>query len=141
MVQVIGVRFRTAGKIYFFDPGKLEIKKGDHVIVETARGIEYGTVLIAPREVADDQVVQPLKPVIRVATEEDTRTVEKNREREKSAYKTCQEKIEKHGLEMKLVQAEYTFDSNKLLFYFTADGRIDSHSSEHLRLVPHTDLP
>ena len=98
---------------------------GSHAIVETARGVEYGTVLIAPREVSDDQVVQPLKPVIRIANEEDTKTVERNREREKSAYKTCQEKIEKHGLEMKLVQAEYTFDNNKLLFYFTADGRID----------------
>ena len=125
MIKVVGIRFRNAGKIYYFDPLDYEMEVGSHAIVETARGIEYGTVLIAPREVADDQVVQPLKPVIRVATEEDTRTVEKNREREKNAYKTCQEKIEKHGLEMKLVQAEYTFDSNKLLFYFTADGRID----------------
>lgn len=125
MIKVVGIRFRNAGKIYYFDPLDYEMEVGSHAIVETARGIEYGTVLIAPREVADDQVVQPLKPVIRVATEEDTKTVEKNKEREKSAYKTCQEKIEKHGLEMKLVQAEYTFDSNKLLFYFTADGRID----------------
>ena len=125
MIKVVGVRFRNAGKIYYFDPKDFEMEVGSHAIVETARGIEYGTVLIAPREVEDDQVVQPLKPVIRVATEEDTKTVEKNREREKSAYKTCQEKIAKHGLEMKLVQAEYTFDNNKLLFYFTADGRID----------------
>ena len=125
MIKVVGIRFRNAGKIYYFDPKDFEMEVGSHAIVETARGIEYGTVLIAPREVADDQVVQPLKPVIRVATEEDTKTVEKNREREKSAYKTCQEKIAKHGLEMKLVQAEYTFDNNKLLFYFTADGRID----------------
>ena len=125
MIKVVGIRFRNAGKIYYFDPKDFEMEVGSHAIVETARGIEYGTVLIAPREVADDQVVQPLKPVIRVATEEDTKTVERNREREKSAYKTCQEKIEKHGLEMKLVQAEYTFDNNKLLFYFTADGRID----------------
>ena len=125
MIKVVGIRFRNAGKIYYFDPKDFEFEVGSHAIVETARGVEYGTVLIAPREVADDQVVQPLKPVIRVATEEDTKTVERNREREKSAYKTCQEKIEKHGLEMKLVQAEYTFDNNKLLFYFTADGRID----------------
>ena len=122
MIKVVGIRFRNAGKIYYFDPKDFEMEIGSHAIVETARGIEYGTVLIAPREVADDQVIQPLKPVIRVATEEDTKTVERNREREKSAYKTCQEKIEKHGLEMKLVQAEYTFDNNKLLFYkATAD--------------------
>ena len=125
MIKVVGIRFRNAGKIYYFDPKDFEMEVGSHAIVETARGIEYGTVLIAPREVADDQVIQPLKPVIRVATEEDTKTVERNKEREKSAYKICQEKIAKHGLEMKLVQAEYTFDSNKLLFYFTADGRID----------------
>ena len=125
MIKVVGIRFRNAGKIYYFDPKDFEMEVGSHAIVETARGIEYGTVLIAPREVADDQVIQPLKPVIRVATEEDTKSVEKNREREKSAYKICQEKIVKHGLEMKLVQAEYTFDNNKLLFYFTADGRID----------------
>ena len=125
MIKVVRIRFRNAGKIYYFDPKDFEMEVGSHAIVETARGIEYGTVLIAPREVADDQVIQPLKPVIRVATEEDTKTVERNKEREKSAYKICQEKIAKHGLEMKLVQAEYTFDSNKLLFYFTADGRID----------------
>ena len=125
MIKVVGIRFRNAGKIYYFDPKDFEMEVGSHAIVETARGIEYGTVLIAPREVADDQVVQPLTPVIRVATEEDTKTVERNKEREKNAYKTCQEKIAKHGLEMKLVQAEYTFDNNKLLFYFTADGRID----------------
>ena len=125
MIKVVGIRFRNAGKIYYFDPKDFEMEVGSHAIVETARGIEYGTVLIAPREVADDQVVQRLKPVIRVATEEDTKTVERNKEREKNAYKTCQEKIAKHGLEMKLVQAEYTFDNNKLLFYFTADGRID----------------
>ncbi len=125
MTKVVGIRFRNAGKIYYFDPKDLDMHTGDHAIVETARGIEYGTVLIAPREVEDDTVVQPLKPVIRVATEEDDKTVERNKEREKSAYKTCQEKIAKHGLNMKLVQAEYTFDSNKLLFYFTADGRID----------------
>lgn len=125
MTKIVGIRFRNAGKIYYFDPKDFEMEVGSHAIVETARGIEYGTVLLAPRELEDDQVVQPLKPVIRVATEEDVKTVERNREREKSAYKICLEKIAKHGLEMKLVQAEYTFDNNKLLFYFTADGRID----------------
>lgn len=125
MIRVVGIRFRNAGKIYYFDPKDFEMEVGSHAIVETARGVEFGTVLIAPREIEDDQVVQPLKPVIRVATEEDEKVVEKNKEKEKSAYKTCQEKIEKHGLAMKLVQAEYTFDNNKLLFYFTADGRID----------------
>lgn len=125
MTKVVGIRFRNAGKIYYFDPGDFEMEVGSHAIVETARGVEFGTVLIAPREVGDDEVVQPIKPVIRVATEEDQKVVERNKEKEKSAYKICQEKIEKHGLEMKLVQAEYTFDNNKLLFYFTADGRID----------------
>lgn len=125
MVKIVGIRFRNAGKIYYFDPQEFELEVGSHAIVETARGVEYGTVLMAPREVADDSVVQPLKKVIRAATEEDDQTVARNRERERTAYKTCQEKIAKHGLAMKLVQAEYTFDSNKLLFYFTADGRID----------------
>ncbi|MCU6761727.1 PSP1 C-terminal conserved region [uncultured Roseburia sp.] len=125
MIKVVGVRFRKAGKIYYFDPKEMDMKEGDHVIVETARGVEYGTVMTAPKGVTDDQVVQPLKPVIRTATPEDDRIEEKNREKEKQAYKICQEKIRKHGLEMKLVEAEYTFDNNKLLFYFTADGRID----------------
>ena len=125
MIKVVGVRFRKAGKIYYFDPKDLEMKAGDHVIVETARGVEYGTVMTDPKGVLDDQVVQPLKPVLRLATKEDDKTEAKNREKEKQAYKICQEKIQKHGLEMKLVQAEYTFDNNKLLFYFTADGRID----------------
>lgn len=125
MIQVVGVRFRNAGKIYYFGPGNLKLDTGMHVIVETARGVEMGTVMIAPREVADEDVVQPLKPVIRIATEADEKTSEKNREKEKEAFKICLEKIAKHKLEMKLVEAEYTFDNNKLLFYFTADGRID----------------
>ena len=125
MTKVIGVRFRTAGKIYFFAPGKFTIKRGDHVIVETARGVEYGRVVSGPKDVKDEDVVQPLKPVIRVATEQDRKTVEKNRQKEKEAFKICWEKIRKHGLEMKLIDAEYTFDNNKVLFYFTADGRID----------------
>ena len=125
MTKVIGVRFRTAGKIYYFSPGKFEIKQGDHVIVETARGIEYGKVVIVTRKVKDEEVVQPLKSVIRIATEQDHKTEEKNREKEKEAFQICLEKIRKHGLEMKLIDAEYTFDNNKVLFYFTADGRID----------------
>ena len=125
MVKVVGVRFRSAGKIYYFDPAECDMKVATHVIVETARGVEYGTVMIAPREVADDKVVQPLKSVIRVATKEDEKQERRNKEKEKDAFKICLEKIAKHKLEMKLVEAEYTFDNNKLLFYFTADGRID----------------
>ena len=125
MTKVIGVRFRTAGKIYFFAPGKFDIKCGDNVIVETARGVEFGRVVSGPRDVKEKEVVQPLKPVLRIATEQDCRTVEKNHQKEKEAFKICQEKIRRHGLEMKLIDAEYTFDNNKVLFYFTADGRID----------------
>ena len=125
MINVIGVRFRTAGKIYFFSPGGLELKAGDKVIVETARGVEFGSVVTGIKEVPDDQISQPLKPVIRIATQDDVRREAKNREKEKDAFKICQEKIRKHGLEMKLIDAEYTFDNNKVLFYFTADGRID----------------
>lgn len=125
MIKVVGVRFRTAGKIYYFDPQKFDLTIGSHVIVETARGIEFGSVIIAPRDVDEEHVIQPLKPVIRIATDEDEKIEAKNREKEKDAFKICLEKIQKHGLEMKLVDAEYTFDNNKLLFYFTADGRID----------------
>ncbi len=125
MIKVVGVRFRTAGKIYYFDPKNYTIAEGDHVIVETARGVEFGTVMIPPRELEPDKVVQPLKPVIRVATAEDEKIEAKNRQKEKDAFKICLEKIQKHKMEMKLVDAEYTFDNNKLLFYFTADGRID----------------
>ena len=125
MTKIVGIRFRTAGKIYYFDPVDFDLDMAMHVIVETARGIEMGTVLIPPKEVDDDKVVSPLKPVIRVATDEDEKTVERNKEKEKEAFAICKEKIIKHGLEMKLVDAEYTFDGNKLLFYFTADGRID----------------
>lgn len=125
MIKVIGVRFRQAGKIYYFDPVDFDIEVGQHVIVETARGIEYGLVLTGPKEVEDDKVIQPLKPVIRVATPEDDEIEIKNKEKEKSAFDICLEKIAKHKLEMKLIDAEYTFDNNKVLFYFTADGRID----------------
>lgn len=125
MIKVIGVRFRQAGKIYYFSPGKLKINRGDHVIVETARGVEYGYVVVGNRDVEDDRVVQPLKPVIRMATEQDDQQAAANKEKEKEAFKICKEKIKKHGLEMKLIDTEYTFDNNKVLFYFTADGRID----------------
>ena len=125
MTRIIGVRFRPAGKVYYFAPGKFHIKKGQQVIVETARGIEFGNVVIGPKEVEDDQITQPLKSIIRLATNEDRRIEERNREKEKEAFQICLEKIRKHKLEMKLIDAEYTFDNNKVLFYFTADGRID----------------
>ena len=125
MTKVIGVRFRTAGKVYFFDPGDKNIKCGDHVIVETARGIEYGYVVLGTREVEEGKVVQPLKPVIRMATEEDQAIEKRNKEKEKEAFQICLEKIKKRELDMKLIDAEYTFDNNKVLFYFTADGRVD----------------
>ncbi|MDD3204860.1 MAG: stage 0 sporulation family protein [Lachnospiraceae bacterium] len=125
MIKVVGVRFRTAGKVYYFDPVKFNIKKGGHVIVETARGVEYGTVVGNVKEVADENVVQPLKPVLRIATTRDDEQEKTNKEKEKEAFKICLEKIQKHKLEMKLIDAEYTFDNNKVLFYFTADGRID----------------
>ena len=125
MTKVIGVRVRTAGKVYFFDPGDKNIKCGDHVIVETARGIEYGYVVLGTREVEEGKVVQPLKPVIRMATEEDQAIEKRNKEKEKEAFQICLEKIKKRELDMKLIDAEYTFDNNKVLFYFTADGRVD----------------
>lgn len=125
MTKIVGVRFKNAGKIYYFDPKDFDLEPPMHVIVETARGVEMGTVLVAPKEVEDDDVIQPLKPVIRIATDEDEKTLLKNKEKEAEALKICKEKIQKHNLEMKLIGAEYTFDNNKLLFYFTADGRID----------------
>ena len=125
MTTIIGVRFRPAGKIYYFAPGKFHIKKGQQVIVETARGIEFGHVVMGPKEVEEDQITQPLKSVIRLANNEDRKIEERNREKEKEAFQICLEKIRKHKLEMKLIDAEYTFDNNKVLFYFTADGRID----------------
>ena len=125
MTRVIGVRFRTAGKIYYFSPGKYVIKKGDHVIVETARGVEYGTVVSEPQDIEDEKVVKPLKTVLRTSSTKDDEQEKANREKEKEAFKVCLEKIKKHNLDMKLIDAEYTFDNNKILFYFTADGRID----------------
>ncbi|MDD2968511.1 MAG: stage 0 sporulation family protein [Lachnospiraceae bacterium] len=125
MIKVVGVRFRAAGKIYFFDPLNFQIKKGEHVIVETARGVEYGTVVGEMKEVEDNRVVQPLKPVLRIATPQDDKQEISNKSKEKEAFRICLEKIKKHKLDMKLIDAEYTFDNNKVLFYFTADGRID----------------
>lgn len=125
MIKVIGVRFRRTGKIYYFDPAGLNIEAGQHVIVETARGVEYGNVVLGVREVEENKVIQPLKPVIRVATPEDDKIDADNRLKEKKAFDICLEKIAKHGLDMKLIDTEYTFDNNKVLFYFTADGRID----------------
>ncbi len=125
MILIIGVRFRKSSKVYYFDPTGYDVKKGDHVIVETARGIEYGTIVLGPKEVTDDKVVSPLKPVTRPATPEDEKTNIENEKKEKEAYQICLEKIQKHELKMKLIDSEYTFDRNKLLFYFTADGRID----------------
>lgn len=125
MATVIGVRFKRAGKVYFFDPGPYEIVAGGNVVVETARGVEFGEVVTPPRDVPDEQIVQPLKQVVRVATEQDVRTARRNEENEKSAFVICQEKIAVHKLEMKLVDVEYTFDNSKIIFYFTANGRVD----------------
>ncbi len=125
MIKVIGVRFRHVGKIYYFDPKDYPVYEGDHVIVETARGVEYGFVVLGPREVSEEKVIQPLKSVIRVATPKDDAREENNRKKEKEAFQICQKKIHEHHLDMKLIEAEYTFDNNKVLFYFTADGRID----------------
>ena len=125
MTKVIGVRFRKAGKVYYFSPGDEEIKAGQHVIVETARGVEYGHVVLGSHEVDDKKVIQPLKPVIRMATAADEEIERRNKEKEKEDFKICLEKIKKHELDMKLIDTEYTFDNNKVLFYFTADGRID----------------
>ncbi len=125
MVTIVGVRFRKSGKVYYFGPAGLNIKKGDHVIVETARGVEYGLVVLAPKEMPEEKVVTPLKDVIRIATPDDDKISENNEKDEKEAFEICLEKIHDHGLEMKLIDSEYTFDRNKLLFYFTANGRID----------------
>lgn len=125
MTKVTGVRFKKMGKIYYFDPGDLKIESGMNVVVETSRGIEYGQAAIGEKQVEDDKIVSPLKKVLRIATSEDDRVVEQNKKKEAEAFEMCRKKIEKHGLEMKLIDVEYTFDHNKILFYFTADGRID----------------
>ena len=125
MTKIVGIRFRNVGKIYYFDPKNYKMQVGDHVIVETARGVEFGRVVLGPKEVGEHEVVHPLKEVLRVATQADEDREQQNRLKEKDAFKICQKKIREHGLEMKLIDAEYTFDNNKVLFYFTADGRID----------------
>lgn len=125
MVNVVGVRFKSVGKIYYFDPENIEIKKGDSVIVETSRGVEFGSVVLANKEISEDEIVAPLKKVLRKATDDDIKIMIDNKEKEKQAFAKCAKKIEEHRLEMKLVDVEYTFDHNKILFYFTADGRID----------------
>ena len=125
MAKVIGVRFKRVGKVYYFSPGDLKLAEGDHVIVETSRGMEYGEVVIVDKEVSEDDIVAPLKTVIRRATAKDDKRVEENKRKEKEALEICQKKIEKHGLEMKLVDVEYTFDNSKIIFYFTAEGRVD----------------
>ncbi len=125
MVDVIGVRFRQNGKIYFFAPEDYDVKVGDNVIVETARGIEYGKVVLGKRQIEESNLVSSLKSVIRIATEEDDQIQQENQRKKQEAFDVCLEKIKKHGLEMKLIDCEYTFDNNKLLFYFTAGGRID----------------
>ena len=125
MATVIGVRFKKAGKVYYFDPCEVWPRPGDSVVVETARGVEFGEVVTGAREVADEQIVAPLKKVVRIATEEDIRRAEHNEKREAEAFRVCQEKVAKHKLEMKLVSVEYTFDNSKIIFYFTANGRVD----------------
>lgn len=125
MTRIIGVRFKPTGKVYYFDPQGIEVNRGDYVIVETSRGIEYGQVMYGIKEVEDSVVTKPLKGVLRIATQEDTRKYNENKEKEKQAYKICMDKISEHGLDMKLVEVEYTFDGSKVLFYFTADGRVD----------------
>ena len=125
MTRIIGVRFKPTGKVYYFDPQGIEVNRGDYVIVETSRGIEYGQVMYGIKEVEDSVVTKPLKGVLRIATQEDTRKYNENKEKEKHAAKICMDKISEHGLDMKLVEVEYTFDGSKVLFYFTADGRVD----------------
>lgn len=125
MVKIVGVRFKPAGKIYYFDPGDLKLDIGNDVIVETARGLEYGMIVIRPRMVKEEDLISPLKPIIRVASNDDAETYLENKVKTKEAYDICEEKIKDHELEMYLIDCEYTFDRNKLIFYFTADGRID----------------
>lgn len=125
MAEVIGVRFKSVGKVYYFDPQSEQFSIGQKVIVETARGVECGEVVLANRQIDEKEIISPLKPVMRLANQQDLEQVEKNKLKEKEAFNICLEKIEKHKLEMKLVDVEYTFDNNKILFYFTADGRVD----------------
>lgn len=125
MIKVVGVRFKKAGKIYYFDPNNIEINKGESVIVETARGVEFGECVIGCKEISEEEIVAPLKTVLRVATEDDIKKHEENKSKETEAFETCLKKIQHHGLDMKLIDVEYTFDNNKVIFYFTSDGRVD----------------
>jgi len=125
LYDVVGVRFKKAGKIYYFDPGDLSIEKDDFVIVETVRGVEYGRAVIARKQVEEHDVVLPLKKVVRIADQKDRMIVEENKQEAQEAYEVCNEKVNEHQLDMKLVDVEYTFDRNKVIFYFTADGRVD----------------
>lgn len=125
MTKVVGVRFKKAGKIYYFDPAGVEINAGDPAIVETARGLEYGTVVVGPKDVSEDQIVAPLKKVLRKANERDLAQVEQNRAKEREALEVCEKKVQAHGLDMRLIDAEYTFDNSKIIIYFTAEGRVD----------------
>lgn len=125
MSEVVGIRFKEVGKIYYFDPIGFKLNKGDRAIVETIRGLECGEVAQANKDVNDDEIVKPLKPIVRVATAEDLKVVERNKKKEKEAFDICLKKIALHGLDMKLIDVEYTFDSSKVIFYFTSDGRVD----------------
>ena len=125
MIKIVGVRFKNAGKIYYFDPLELELEKNMDVVVETARGLEYGTIVVCPKEIDESELVSPLKPIIRVATDEDRQVYIENKEKAKETFELCQQKIKEHDLNMFLIDCEYTFDRNKLIFYFTAEGRID----------------
>ena len=125
MIKIVGVRFKNAGKIYYFDPVELEVEKSIDVVVETARGLEYGTVVVGPKEIDESELVSPLKPIIRIATDEDRQVYLENKEKAKETFELCQQKIKEHDLNMFLIDCEYTFDRNKLIFYFTAEGRID----------------
>ena len=125
MINIVGVRFKNAGKIYYFDPVDFEIEKDMDVVVETARGLEYGTIVVGKKEIDEESLVSPLKPIIRIATEEDTKIYRENKEKAKETFELCQQKIKEHDLTMYLIDCEYTFDRNKLIFYFTAEGRID----------------
>mgnify|MGYP003378248215 CR=1 FL=1 len=125
MINIVGVRFKNAGKIYYFDPVEFEVEKDRDVVVETARGLEYGTIVVGPKEIDEEELLSPLKPIIRLATEEDTKIYNENKEKAKETFELCQQKIKEHNLTMYLIDCEYTFDRNKLIFYFTAEGRID----------------
>lgn len=125
MVKVVGVKFKSAGKVYYFDPGDLDVDIGTNVIVETARGMEFGTINMTEKEVQPSEIVSPLKKIIRIADEKDQKRYEDNLRKKERALRQCQEKIDKHKLEMKLIDVEYTFDNSKIIFYFTADGRVD----------------